>query len=44
VLLAGVTPVARTKEAVANLPVEPAVLLNGTRSQIPRWMKRVLGE
>ena len=44
VLRAGVTPVARTKEAIANLPVEPAVLLNATRSPIPRWMKRVLGE
>jgi tyrosine-protein kinase Etk/Wzc len=44
VMRAGVTPVARTKEAIANLPVEPTVLLNATRSVLPSWMKRFLGE
>jgi MinD-like ATPase involved in chromosome partitioning or flagellar assembly len=44
VVRAGVTPVPRMKEAIANLPVEPTVLLNATRSQLPRWMKRIIGD
>jgi len=43
VVRAGVTPVARAKEATANLPVEPSVLLNGTESRLPRWVKRIVG-
>jgi MinD-like ATPase involved in chromosome partitioning or flagellar assembly len=43
VVRAGVTPVARAREATNNLPVEPAVLLNGTESRLPRWMKRIIG-
>jgi Mrp family chromosome partitioning ATPase len=44
VVRAGVTPVARAKEATANLPVEPSVLLNGTQSQLPRWVRRLVGD
>jgi Mrp family chromosome partitioning ATPase len=43
VVRAGVTPVARVKEATANLPVEPSVLLNGTHSPLPAWARRLLG-
>jgi tyrosine-protein kinase Etk/Wzc len=43
VVRAGVTPVARAKEAIANLPVEPTVLLNATQSQLPRWVRRLIG-
>jgi tyrosine-protein kinase Etk/Wzc len=43
VMRAGVTPIARVREATANLPVEPSVLLNGTHSTLPRWVRRLVG-
>lgn len=43
VVRAGVTPVARAREATASLPVEPSVLLNGTHSPLPGWARRLLG-
>jgi Mrp family chromosome partitioning ATPase len=44
VVRAGVTPVARVKEAADDLHVEPNVLLNGAYSSIPRWLRRLLGQ
>ena len=44
VVRAGVTPVARVKEASADLHVEPNVLLNGAYSSLPRWLRRLLGQ
>jgi Mrp family chromosome partitioning ATPase len=38
VLRARVTPLRRVREAVAGLPVEPTVFLNGTRSNLPSWL------
>jgi Mrp family chromosome partitioning ATPase len=43
VLRSRVTPLARLKEATAHLPVEPKVLLNGTHSDLPRWVRRLAG-
>jgi MinD-like ATPase involved in chromosome partitioning or flagellar assembly len=43
VVRAGVTPVARVKEATADLHVAPNVLLNGAYSSLPVWLRRVLG-
>jgi MinD-like ATPase involved in chromosome partitioning or flagellar assembly len=43
VVRAGVTPVARVKEATANLPVEPSLLLNGVHSPLPGWVRRLVG-
>lgn len=43
VVRAGLTPVARIKEATANLPSEPAVLLNGTYTALPAWVRRMVG-
>jgi Mrp family chromosome partitioning ATPase len=43
VLRSRVTPLARVREATANLPVEPKVLLNGTRTELPAWLRRLLG-
>ena len=40
VVRAGVTPLARVREAAAQLPSPPAVLLNGTYSSIPHWIHR----
>lgn len=36
------TPVARIREAVAQLDVQPQVLLNGVGTRIPRWLRRLL--
>jgi Mrp family chromosome partitioning ATPase len=44
VVRAGVTPVARVKEAVDDLHVDPNVLLNGAYSSIPRWLRRLMGQ
>jgi Mrp family chromosome partitioning ATPase len=44
VVRAGITPVARVKEASADLHVEPNVLLNGAYSSLPRWLRRLLGQ
>jgi hypothetical protein len=38
VVRARVTPLRRIQEAVAGLPVEPTVFLNGTRSNLPTWL------
>lgn len=43
VVRAGVTPVTRVKEATADLRVPPDVLLNGTHSSLPRWVRRLVG-
>jgi polysaccharide biosynthesis transport protein len=43
VVRAGVTPIARVKEATADLHVAPSVLLNGAYSSLPRWLLRLLG-
>jgi Mrp family chromosome partitioning ATPase len=43
VVRAGVTPVARVKEAAADLHVTPNVLLNGAYSSLPLWLRRVVG-
>ena len=43
VVRAGVTPTARIREAVADLPVTPSVLLNGSHSSMPGWARRLLG-
>jgi len=40
VVRARVTPVGKVREAVACLPAEPVVLLNGTRSSLPSWLRR----
>jgi Mrp family chromosome partitioning ATPase len=43
VLRSRVTPLARLREATAHLPVEPKVLLNGTHSDLPLWVRRLAG-
>lgn len=43
VIRAGVTPLARVREATEGLPVQPSVLLNGARSDLPRWLQRLVG-
>jgi Mrp family chromosome partitioning ATPase len=43
VVRAGVTPIARVREATADLHVTPHILLNGTQSSLPRWLIRLLG-
>ena len=42
VVRAGVTPVARVKEATADLHIAPSVLLNGAYSDLPGWLRRLL--
>jgi Mrp family chromosome partitioning ATPase len=43
VVRAGVTPLGRIQEATAAIGSEPAVLLNGVSSALPRWLRRVTG-
>jgi Mrp family chromosome partitioning ATPase len=43
VIRAGVTPVARIKEATEELQVVPDVLLNDTCTSLPRWLRRLAG-
>ena len=43
VVRAGVTPVARIMEATADLHVTPAVVLNGSYSSLPSWLRRLVG-
>jgi Mrp family chromosome partitioning ATPase len=43
VVRAGITPVARVREATTSLPVQPSVLLNGTHSSLPQWLHRLIG-
>jgi succinoglycan biosynthesis transport protein ExoP len=43
VVRSGVTPLGRIRQATAHLPVQPSVLLNGTRSHLPPWLQRLAG-
>jgi Mrp family chromosome partitioning ATPase len=43
VIRAGVTPVARIKEATEDLQFVPDVLLNDTSTNLPRWLRRLAG-
>jgi Mrp family chromosome partitioning ATPase len=43
VVRSGVTPLGRIREATAHLPVQPAVVLNGTSSHLPPWLRRLAG-
>lgn len=43
VIRAGVTPVARIKEATDDLQVVPHVLLNDIHTSLPRWLRRLAG-
>jgi Mrp family chromosome partitioning ATPase len=43
VVRAGITPLPRVREAISSLPSEPALLLNGTESNLPRWLRLILG-
>jgi Mrp family chromosome partitioning ATPase len=43
VIRAGVTPVARIKEATDDLQVVPHVLLNDIHTSLPRWLRRLSG-
>jgi Mrp family chromosome partitioning ATPase len=40
VVRAATTPMRQVQEAIVTLPAEPAVLLNGTQSDLPRWLDR----
>jgi Mrp family chromosome partitioning ATPase len=40
VVRAAVTPLPRVREAIAALNTEPVVMLNGTRSNLPDWLRR----
>lgn len=37
-----VTPVARIREAVAQLETQPQIILNGVGTRIPRWLRGLL--
>lgn len=41
VVRSGVTPLGRIRQATAHLPVPPRVLLNGTSSHLPGWLRRL---
>jgi Mrp family chromosome partitioning ATPase len=43
VVRAGVTPIARVREATAGLLAQPVVILNGTHNQLPRWIRKLTG-
>ena len=43
VVRAGVTPVARIREATADLHVTPVVVLNASYTSLPRWLRRLVG-
>jgi polysaccharide biosynthesis transport protein len=42
VVRAAVTPVGTVRAAVATLAADPVILLNGTRTRLPEWMRRLL--
>jgi Mrp family chromosome partitioning ATPase len=44
VIRAGVTPLARIKEATDALPAPPPVIVNGVSSSVPRWLRRMMGD
>jgi Mrp family chromosome partitioning ATPase len=41
VVRAGAAPIGRIREATAALASEPAVLLNGVESPLPRWIQKI---
>jgi Mrp family chromosome partitioning ATPase len=43
VVRGGVTPLGRIRQATAHLPVRPTVVLNGVHSNLPAWLRRLLG-
>jgi Mrp family chromosome partitioning ATPase len=43
VVRSGVTPIQRVREASGALGAPPVVLLNGTRTNLPRWLTRLIG-
>ena len=43
VIRSGVTPLERIREATVHLSLPPAVLLNGTSSRLPPWLRRLMG-
>jgi Mrp family chromosome partitioning ATPase len=43
VIRAGLTPLPQVRQAIENLPGEPAILLNGTHSNLPRWLRLIAG-
>lgn len=43
VVRAGATPAPRVREAIADLPSQPAVMLNSLESRLPRWIGRLSG-
>jgi Mrp family chromosome partitioning ATPase len=42
VVRAAVTPAPAVREAIASLPADPLVMLNGTASTLPSWLRRFL--
>ncbi|HEX4215183.1 MAG TPA: CpsD/CapB family tyrosine-protein kinase [Candidatus Dormibacteraeota bacterium] len=42
VIRAGITPAKKVGEALEQLDREPTALLNGTRTSLPRWIRRLL--
>jgi Mrp family chromosome partitioning ATPase len=44
VVRAGITPLPRVSQAIERLPAEPAIVLNGTQSSLPRWLRLLLGQ
>jgi tyrosine-protein kinase Etk/Wzc len=43
VVRAGITPLPRVRASISSLSSEPALLLNGTDSSLPRWLRLILG-
>ena len=39
VVRAGATPLSTVRQAVENLDSKPLIMLNGTRSRLPRWLQ-----
>jgi Mrp family chromosome partitioning ATPase len=44
VVRAGVTPVVSVRKAISSLGSEPMLMLNGTRSHLPGWLRRSLSK
>ena len=42
VVRSGVTPLARIRQGTAHLPVRPKVMLNGSRSHLPAWLRHLV--
>jgi Mrp family chromosome partitioning ATPase len=43
VIRAGITPLATIREAAQTLGSEPALILNGAHSSLPRWLRQITG-